>query len=534
MSRLPPLVLKESFGAKLRRLAAGASNGNNRADALPLMPPPAWATGQTVVKGNVRANAGSWYQAITAGTTGATAPTGGVASSAVISDGAINWTWIGYASVTSNDPLAPTSITSSTVSAASVLAALTNTWPAGSFVNSIFRAYGDIWTNASGQGNFWGYQIAPYPTIAVGATYALNTFGYTPHSNYELTTLGTGPIASVPSGTSTYTDANGNVWTYIGGGVKSSTVKTAFWVNDYAFALKLSNFDQYNPVKVSIDGRYVSSDGLLATSSTVTYFVLQFATKQKRLVTIEWPQFMQLPPGFYGVVTTPTGDVWAPATRDDVRAMFISDSIFDGNSIYGPYIPGSQVGRRVSERMGWTDCWQWALSGTGWVNGISGTARTFGQRIPDALAINPDIWIFMGSTNDNSLAAATISASVLAGLQAIRSGGSTAPIVVFGVWSINALSLATEQAVQAGVSAFADPLGMTFFVPVYQDATLSWITGTWNNAGGAWNGATSNTSAVNSGAYISADNTHPPDPGSDYLANRIVRALNTSVLPLLN
>jgi hypothetical protein len=126
-----------------------------------------------------------------------------------------------------------------------------------------------------------------------------------------------------------------------------------------------------------------------------------------------------------------------------------------------------------------------------------------------------------------------VTAAVTAGLQAIRAGGSTAPIVVFGLWSLSG-ALATEQAVQAGVSAFVDPLGKTFFIPIYQDPAFSWITGSWNYSGGAWNGSAANTTAVNSGAYVSIDGIHPPDPGADYLANRMVRALNTNVLPLLN
>jgi len=213
MTGLPPFALKESFGAKLRRLAANAANENNRADALHLMPPPAWGSGQTIIKGNVRSNAGSWYQAITGGTTGATAPTGGVASSAAISDGAVSWVWLSYASVTSNDPLAPTSVTVTSSAPSTVVAALTNNWYGSSFLPTAFRLYGDVWDLSAGSiGLCHGYNVYPYPVIAVGQTYALAALAVANYGVYKLTTLGTGVVASLPSG-GTYTDANGNTWT---------------------------------------------------------------------------------------------------------------------------------------------------------------------------------------------------------------------------------------------------------------------------------------------------------------------------------
>ena len=527
---------RESFGAKLRRLAA-AAKGNNRADALNLMPPPAWASGQTIIKGNVRSNAGSWYQAVSGGTTGATAPTGNQVSATVINDGGVNWVWLDFASVTTSDPLAPWAVTITASAATTVAAGLTNTgWQGAAFVPNLFRAYGDVWDTSSGWIGFLnGYQSAPYPLVAVGTVYALNAFAVANRNLYKLTTLvSSAPYSgALPSGTTTFVDANGNTWTYQSGAFSTSTVKVGFWVNDYAFAVVVGNAQSLNANRISIDGRYLSPDGVIATGSATTNVVLQFTTRKPRFVTWEWPQNQQVTPSFVGVTTSATGEVWLPETRDDVRAMFISDSIFDASSTYGPFIGGNQVSARVCARMGWTDCWQWALGGTGWCATNSGASRTYGQRIPDALAVNPDIWIFMGSTNDEAYPAATVTAAVLAGLQAIRNGGSTAPIVVFGVWSLSG-ALATEQAVQAGVAAFIDPLNKTFFIPIYQDPAFSWISGSWNYAGGAWNGNASNTLANNSSAYISADNVHPSDPGSNYLAYRMVRALSTNVLPALN
>jgi hypothetical protein len=113
-------------------------------------------------------------------------------------------------------------------------------------------------------------------------------------------------------------------------------------------------------------------------------------------------------------------------------------------------------------------------------------------------------------------------------LQAIRNGGSVAPIIVFGVLPVNAGALTIENAVSAGVSAFTDPVGKTFFVPLYNRPYLPMIQGAWNN-----NPAPSGiiqTNALNAGQYINAnDSIHPTDPGSRYigkwLANQIRQIL---------
>jgi hypothetical protein len=85
-------------------------------------------------------------------------------------------------------------------------------------------------------------------------------------------------------------------------------------------------------------------------------------------------------------------------------------------------------------------------------------------------------------------------------------------------------------AVKAGFTAFND--AAAYYIPIYYDPTAPWITGTWNN-NPLPNGLVDTTS-TNATQYISSDNTHPPDPGTTYVAGRIATAIVNVVLPYLN
>lgn len=233
-------------------------------------------------------------------------------------------------------------------------------------------------------------------------------------------------------------------------------------------------------------------------------------------------------------------NVWKPATTNRIKFAFISDSILAG-SAYGPFVGGNSVVTQLDEYLGWSGGWSFTTGGTGYVargTGPGTTTDAYGVRVPQVLCQNPDIIMLMGSTNDIGQSTGTITAAVTALLQSIRNGaggyaGSRAPIVVFGLWSINNAGLAAvEAAVQAGVTAFNDPLGRTFFVPIYNDPYLPWLNGSWNN-----NPAPSgvvNVNASNQTTYLAGDSTHPVDMGTIYLAERLANALIQNVLPNLN
>lgn len=98
-------------------------------------------------------------------------------------------------------------------------------------------------------------------------------------------------------------------------------------------------------------------------------------------------------------------------------------------------------------------------------------------------------------------------------LRAIRAAGSEAPIIVFEVWPLNNVGVSTvEGRVSDAVSDFADPLGKTFFVPIYTDPLLPWVTGTWNgHANALW-------SLIYAGPQDSPGSVADPNSPSEWLA----------------
>jgi hypothetical protein len=283
--------------------------------------------------------------------------------------------------------------------------------------------------------------------------------------------------------------------------------------------------------RIMVDGRYVQMSSILPSGSD-TYVTLDFTatTRRKvRRITIESGRGSGL--NFTGVWVTSLDDIRAVPVQDDVRAAFVSDSLMAGSG-YGTFLPGLGLTQRLAKMLGWSDPWGFVEGGRGYINNIGGTRYTFGECVPEALTRNPDIWMFMGSTNDTAVGSAAITAAALAAYRAIRDGGSTAPIVVLGVWPIDdGLSGATsktayiEAAVQAAVTAFADPLGKTFFLPIRGAAPLPWVTGSWNNA--------ANAQSANAPIAIAGDNVHPGELGIGHLAGQIDRVVRSNVLPFL-
>ncbi|WP_010583142.1 SGNH/GDSL hydrolase family protein [Schlesneria paludicola] len=235
-------------------------------------------------------------------------------------------------------------------------------------------------------------------------------------------------------------------------------------------------------------------------------------------------------PNLRGIYVDTSSTVWSADDANRVRGVMIADSIWAGAN-FGPFIPGGSVCNLLSHEMGWNDLWDFAQGGTGYVNrgNTPGAgSETYGYRVPQALLTKPDVWLLMGTTNDQNNYS-TFQAAVTSAIAAIRAG-SSAPIVIFGLWSINDTSWTVGQKIadfedflKAAVASFSDP--NIFFVPVRNDPTGPWITGTWNNG--------FNTNSTNATAYIASDNVHPPDPGTQYLAARVAQALRQQILPNL-
>jgi hypothetical protein len=451
---------------KLRRAARVAETSNNL-----LNPPwtisPARADTTAYRAGDTVTNAGSMYVATNDGTSGSGTPPTATNTGAVIGDGSVLWTWLGFPTTTSSDAQAPT--------------------------------FTDL-TAATGLSN--DYSPAVFPSIC------RVTGGY-------LTQVGASRYFEVMGFTK---NASALVGDAVGSRIVCQTDAPKF-----AIAIGNGSFG----LRIYIDGRLYRPGTITPTAGSNRWLTFDFTSttgRKVRTIEIEGSKGRWY---FGGLAVDGLSQVWPPMVTDGVRAVFIGDSMWAGSS-YGPTGVGT-VPQRMCYLLGWDDCRNFSIGGTSSTNAGSGTGSPFyvyGQRVPEALALNPDVWLFEGSTNDIGQSSATITAATRSALQAVRIGGSTAPIFVFGVWPLNSASVPTvEAAVQAGVTQAADPLGRTYFIPMYGDPTLPWVTGAWNNS--------ANTNSVNATVMISSDATHPPDFGSVYMANRMSRAIKER-LPVIH
>lgn len=444
------------------RAASAAVRSNNVLINPPLSLPAAWAASTAVFQGEVRSSNGNWYVAVTSGTTGSTAPSS--TAGAANSDGAVLWAYIGPPTTTANDPAAPT-VTQGTTDPNSGIT----------------------------------YTYASFP-----GAYALYG-GYVQFDGAQRLT---------PSG---YFMKAGS--RQFGPGRRIS-----FFCDDAAPIIIATGSNASSTWRISIDNldgrgpRLISPSGLRLSQP---YITINNGTAKPRLYTIYLsPQGYD---GFLGVEVGGQSQVWAPSRSGDLRAVIISDSTVQGSG-FGPWLAGGDVANRLSALTGIADVWSFSAGGTGEINPSANNLYTFGQRITEALALKPDIWVIMGSVNDRTYSAASISAAVQATMTAIRNGGSKAPIIRVGAWPIanDATITTAENAIKAGYDAFAatDP---------YPHAWVPWSTGsppviTWpyNTPSAAPGG--------NNQRYLGGDG-HPTDIGTAHEARRLAEATLSALVP---
>ena len=448
---------------------ASAAAVRNLVDAKPLTPSPAWQPSTTYTGGQVVLNAGNLYVCSQGGTSAASGGPTVVTDGDAHVDGTAYWEYLGAPEVTTADPEAPA------YSLVSSVPADLNT--------------GDLRPNFA----------------------QLRMYGATPQAT--ATNKWLMPVYNVNASTVEYS--------------KGSFV--AFDTDSQKFAVE--QVAGTPGIRVAINGRYYSL-GALAAPATTQYHVFDFTAnggRRVRHILIDYGRGSTGNGGVVGRVYFPVkASIWKPAAGNDLRAAFVADSFFDG-SIYGPSLPGNTTSNIISRLLGWADPWNFSKGGTGWMNpGAGGAAPfyTYRQRLPQVLAKNPDVIVFMDGGNDYTYAPADVQSEVTASLQTVRASGSKALIVVIGCNSFNRVNLdVTEDAMAAGVAAFNDPLKRTFFIPIVRDPILPWITGTWNNA----NAPGSNNSAY----YVGGDNIHPPEIGTSYLGQRMARGISETVYPKL-
>jgi hypothetical protein len=430
--------------------------------------PAAWAQSTAYRAGEVVVANGLWWVAQNTATsnasgTGPNAPD----TTNVVPDGTMQWLFLGAPTSLSDDAQAPT------VSRSTSAPSSPNNVPWGLAVSSsadILRIYG----GRQNPGNTDRYRIATFDRSASST-------------------------------------------------LRGSGGRLAFWSNAATISFLTSGISggSEGPFRILVDGRYVTPSGF-SNNNVNTYTTIAWTAKKARFYEIEgWSRegvFFSL----ITIFTSQTDHIWKPATDGDIRAYWISDSQCAGHS-FGPYTPGGGLPFRVGRKLGWNDVWNASIGGTGWTNAGTGPYYKFGERIAEGLTRNPDIWVFDGSSNDNG--AAGIAAAVTSGIQAIRAGGSTAPIIVLGVLPISAGCATTEAAIAAGVTAAGD--SNAYFIP-RSTAALPPIIGSFNRP------ATLNAN-VNSMALDinTSDNVHMMEGVMDKHAAWIADAIKTAVLPNL-
>ncbi|HEY5668031.1 MAG TPA: SGNH/GDSL hydrolase family protein, partial [Candidatus Saccharimonadales bacterium] len=219
---------------------------------------------------------------------------------------------------------------------------------------------------------------------------------------------------------------------------------------------------------VEVDGQPVSASLIAypATDGNVGFIKLAFGSRAVRRIRLEAAQNG----GFAGVSVGPTETIWKP-TDSGGRLVIAGDSI---TAQTGAVLPNGGMAIEAAKNLGFSDCWEVGISGTGWINaGSYGSTIACTQRIADVVAANPDLLILPTSSNDT--AGSPLTTAMLAGFQAYRSALPKVPIIVMGVPTRTA-TVDRETAAKAAFDAWAD--GNSWWIPTYSDPSGRWIDGT--------------------------------------------------------
>ena len=449
-----------TLGMKLRKLAAAAQT-NNPLINTPLGPAPAWAINTPYVQGQVVVNGGYQYVCSQAGTSaGSGGPTG--QGFAPITDNTVTWFYYGFstpAAAAANQPVISQS--------ASVPGALTQTIAMNASPSPFYFTGGIPFVNGSGTYTFYSF-------------------------------LSTGSTKNGWSAAVTFmTDAN-------------------------EVAIKVTGGTQV--VRYIIDGQYVTISGYKdGTGSNPSYNLIDFTNAGGRKARTITMAFFGINCAFGGISIAPTEEAWAPPAKDNVRVIWIGDSIASGGA-NSPAIEDADTPRQVGLFMGWSDVWDASQGGVGWTATNGGSYYTFAQQATNMVPSNaPDLVVFQGSVNDVGTASATEQAAVLTALRNVRNVYASVPIIVLGIWpdatGPSAALLSTENDVKTAVATFGDAL--TYYIPIANDPVQAWMTGTGHN--------TVPNGTGNSDAYTASDGTHPSDIGRLYEVQREVAALRNVI-----
>lgn len=402
---------------KLKRVARRASLSNPVINA-PWKTPAPWTSGQTVVIGSVRANAGKMYVANTAGVCGATAPTH--TNNVQVSDGTVSWIYFGQLWPLADDAGAPTLTAGSNPSLGRLLFPVT--------VPDFFTPLG----------------CDPAPYAAQNTTWQLNSFN---------ASAGT-PVAR--------------------------HARVGFVTDDPKFDIFVkANTGGH---RVIIDGRYYDYSSLNPSSDThYVYDFSAVGTRKERTVIVEggksgayFGAVEVATASFVGKLAT-DDEIKAAWISDSMADGSSFHNLMPGHSI--PNIFAQMLGISNMRNMSSGGTGHIATNGGAAYN----FGQRLADPTNAAILATMDIIIVEGSTNDNGQSgiAAAVTAELTA-LRAINPTAliiyfGVCPVNLAPVPT-------TEAAVKAGFDAFDDPYDFSFFIPLSAASPMPMITGAWNNS----------------------------------------------------
>jgi hypothetical protein len=255
-----------------------------------------------------------------------------------------------------------------------------------------------------------------------------------------------------------------------------------------------------HPYQIVVDGRNVFAGGRKGVYGGYINIDFSNAARKKRDVTL----LISGNVTFEGVYVDPASTVTA-TTQVNTRVCVFGDSITSGGNGF-PLVSEDFWPRRVGQMLGWSDVWNLAEGGTGYINKSPTPGNTnFLGHVGDATNNACELVLFFGGLNDGYYPDSQLHTAALKTFQEVRAGLPNAPIIVFGVYASStgpsATVIADENAIHSAVTQFNDPL--TWFVPVSTDPAGPWVYGTGFVVNPTGDG--------NADSCTSPDGTHPTE-----------------------
>ncbi|WP_156964678.1 SGNH/GDSL hydrolase family protein [Methylocapsa aurea] len=470
----PQTATDETFGAKLRRLAAAAEISNPLTEH-PLRPASAWAPTRAYVQGEVVQNGQNIYLCYTSGTSAASGGPAGTGYSGIV-DGTVVWFYNGPSVVNIPDPSAPT------ISATANFATLTSL--------GLTKSYNPV--DSPSSFSFGG----GVPTRQQNAK-----------------------LVSFPAVHASANDTGGNI------GFNNGTNNyywSATFVTDAPIVAISVSFGG-SPANIIIDGRRLFPGGYKGPSAQ-TAFILDFTRaggRKSRTITLEDYGNIR----FAGVTVDVGSIVSAPFASDRVRVAFLGSSIEAGGNGF-PMLGMPHWPEGASKLLGWTDPWNLGLGGTGYIANAQGKSLNYMTHIADAISISPDIVVVGGPINDVNYPSSQLVTAAVSLLHRLRAALPKVPLLVMGAFSADrwpsTANLNSELAVKNAVQQLNDP--NIFFIPLISGQDGSVISGTSR--------VTSPNGTGNSDFYLSSDG-HPTQLGINHLSVQYATKIRSVFVNLL-